>query len=131
MVRSMMVVFMVAGAFAFAPVASAQDVLNCADFPSQAAAQAALEADPSDPNNLDADNDGIACEDYAYTSPTPTPSATVAPTAVPSSSPGASARPVLPPTGAADGMTGLALGLGALLVAAGVGAHVVVRRREV
>lgn len=38
------------------------DAFNCADFPSQAAAQAVLRADPSDPNRLDADRDGIACE---------------------------------------------------------------------
>ncbi|MDP8924716.1 MAG: excalibur calcium-binding domain-containing protein [Chloroflexota bacterium] len=35
---------------------------NCSDFPSQAAAQAVLRADPSDPHHLDADRDGIACE---------------------------------------------------------------------
>ncbi len=38
------------------------DAYNCADFPSQAAAQSVLRADPSDPNRLDADRDGIACE---------------------------------------------------------------------
>lgn len=43
--------------------AFAQDDLNCEDFATQAEAQAALDADPSDPNNLDADDDGIACED--------------------------------------------------------------------
>lgn len=36
--------------------------LDCADFASQADAQAALEEDPSDPHGLDADGDGIACE---------------------------------------------------------------------
>jgi hypothetical protein len=36
--------------------------LNCSDFPSQAAAQAHLRADPSDPDHLDANGDGIACE---------------------------------------------------------------------
>ena len=36
--------------------------LNCDDFATQAEAQAVLAADPSDPNNLDADNDGQACE---------------------------------------------------------------------
>lgn len=47
----------------FAPAASAQDTLNCDDFTSQADAQAALRADPSDPNGLDGnDDDGIACE---------------------------------------------------------------------
>lgn len=36
--------------------------LNCSDFPSQAAAQAHLRANPSDPDHLDTDGDGIACE---------------------------------------------------------------------
>src|SRR6266511_4076769 len=35
---------------------------DCTDYPSQAAAQKVLRADPSDPNRLDGDNDGIACE---------------------------------------------------------------------
>ena len=35
---------------------------NCSDFKSQAAAQAELRRDPSDPHNLDTDKDGIACE---------------------------------------------------------------------
>ena len=39
--------------------------LDCADFPTQQAAQRELESDPSDPNNLDADDDGIACEELA------------------------------------------------------------------
>ena len=39
---------------------------DCPDFRSQAEAQAELERDPSDPNNLDADNDGEACETYPY-----------------------------------------------------------------
>lgn len=38
------------------------DIANCADFASQADAQAVLRADPSDPNDLDRDRDGIACE---------------------------------------------------------------------
>src|SRR5829696_8629122 len=40
----------------------AQDLYNCSDFASQAAAQAYLRANPSDPSHLDADYDGIACE---------------------------------------------------------------------
>src|ERR671910_688572 len=43
--------------------ALAQDLYDCASFGSQAAAQAELERDPSDPSNLDADNDGVACEE--------------------------------------------------------------------
>src|SRR5918995_4043764 len=46
--------------------ALAQDLYDCASFGSQAAAQAELERDPSDPSNLDADNDGVACETYPY-----------------------------------------------------------------
>jgi hypothetical protein len=38
------------------------DAYNCPHFGSQAEAQAVLRADPSDPNRLDADRDGIACE---------------------------------------------------------------------
>lgn len=38
------------------------DAYNCSHFNSQARAQAVLRADPSDPNRLDADWDGIACE---------------------------------------------------------------------
>lgn len=36
---------------------------NCADYSSQAAAQAAFDADPECRNDLDRDNDGIACEE--------------------------------------------------------------------
>ncbi|MDO8673067.1 MAG: excalibur calcium-binding domain-containing protein [Dehalococcoidia bacterium] len=35
---------------------------NCSAFKSQAEAQAVLRADPRDPNLLDNDKDGIACE---------------------------------------------------------------------
>ena len=45
-------------------VASAD--LDCADFAFQEDAQAVLDADPSDPNGLDGDNDGIACEDLPH-----------------------------------------------------------------
>lgn len=38
--------------------------LDCSDFPSRRAAQAALNSNPRDPNFLDADHDGIACEPY-------------------------------------------------------------------
>ena len=40
------------------------DDKDCADFASQADAQAALDAAAGDPDNLDADDDGIACEQY-------------------------------------------------------------------
>ncbi len=47
--------------FGFTASAGAQD-LDCDDFATQEEAQANLNANPSDPNNLDRDNDGIACE---------------------------------------------------------------------
>ena len=47
--------------YPLAGVALAQD-LDCPDFSTQAEAQAVYDRDPSDPNNLDADNDGTACE---------------------------------------------------------------------
>jgi len=41
------------------------DQFDCASFGSQESAQAELDRDPSDPSNLDADDDGIACEELA------------------------------------------------------------------
>ncbi len=38
------------------------DEYNCGDFEYQWQAQAVLEADKSDPNRLDRDKDGTACE---------------------------------------------------------------------
>src|SRR5262245_44957249 len=40
--------------------------LDCADFDFQEDAQEELLADPSDPNNLDGDGDGIACEELPH-----------------------------------------------------------------
>ena len=37
--------------------------LDCADFATQEEAQAVLDADPSDPNGLDGEGDGVPCED--------------------------------------------------------------------
>jgi LPXTG-motif cell wall-anchored protein len=63
MALSMLVVAMTAS------VAVAQDDLNCGDFDSQAAAQQNLRDNPSDPNGLDAENDGVACETTSYDNP--------------------------------------------------------------
>ncbi len=41
---------------------------RCSDFRSQAAAQRYLEGRPGDPDGLDRDNDGRACENYDYRS---------------------------------------------------------------
>jgi hypothetical protein len=40
--------------------------LDCEDFATQAQAQAVLVADRDDPNRLDADDDGRACDDHPY-----------------------------------------------------------------
>lgn len=61
--------------------------LDCSDFGSRAEAQAALDADPSDPNGLDAEGDGQACEASSFGGgSTASPSAS----ASASASPGAS-----------------------------------------
>jgi hypothetical protein len=77
----------------FVRPAYAQDDQNCANFESQAAAQEHLRADTSDPDNLDADNDGIACEDnpgpYDRVPVTTRPRATATPeTSMPGATPG-------------------------------------------
>ncbi|NEM07910.1 excalibur calcium-binding domain-containing protein [Geodermatophilus normandii] len=59
------VLFTAALSFGFSGTAQAAD-RDCPDFPSQAAAQAAYDAVPGDPERLDGDDDGLACEDYAY-----------------------------------------------------------------
>ena len=49
-------------AFYPAPFTLLGDAFDCADFASQAEAQAVLRADAIDPNPLDANRNGIACE---------------------------------------------------------------------
>jgi hypothetical protein len=49
-----------------APALAQADQYACASFGSQESALAELERDPSDPSNLDPDDDGQACEDYDY-----------------------------------------------------------------
>ena len=111
---------------AFSPTAWAQTDLDCEDFATQEEAQAVLDQDPSDPNMLDADNDGIACE--ALPSGGGTAPGTTPPSGNQYETPEAAQPtpgtelesggnlPVLPDTG------GLALApiLGALLVAGGL-----------
>ena len=48
------------------PAFAQTDQYDCQSFGSQESAQAELERDMSDPNNLDPDADGIACEEYDY-----------------------------------------------------------------
>src|SRR3954451_16755833 len=66
------------------PGAHAED-RDCGDFATQAEAQAyfvALGGPASDPDRLDGDSDGIACESLPSTTPTPTPTPTATPQAV-------------------------------------------------
>ena len=44
------------------PAPPAGEDLNCSDFATQPDAQEVLDADRSDPNGLDVDGDGVACE---------------------------------------------------------------------
>src|SRR5829696_6683849 len=48
------------------PAVAQADQYDCASFGSQESAQAELDRDPSDPNNLDPDGNGQACDDYPY-----------------------------------------------------------------
>jgi hypothetical protein len=116
---------------AMAGPALAADDRDCADFASQAEAQAALQNDPTDPGGLDADNDGQACEDHAYASgSTGSPGST-------GSSGGSSGQIGTPPAGGVatgDGSTAdsgagaLPFIVGGLGFAAAGGAAVVARR---
>jgi LPXTG-motif cell wall-anchored protein len=112
--RTVPVILMILGGlFLAAPVALAQaDDQNCADFASQADAQAHLRADPRDPDGLDGnDDDGIACEG----NPAPFDLTPVVAASGGGASGGVGAD-VLPRTGSG---TTPALGVGAMLVTAG------------
>jgi Excalibur calcium-binding domain len=80
-------VLTVAGTLPLAGAAYAQPDRDCTDFASQAEAQEALDGTVGDPERLDANDDGVACESFfreaAATSAAPTtaPSRTSAPEA--------------------------------------------------
>ena len=93
-------------ALVFTPAAVAQDLYDCADFATQAEAQGFLLA--GDPYGLDADNDGIACEELpggsamtATSTATATATATASPTATATASPTATATATVSPTATA------------------------------
>lgn len=130
------VALMAAGSLAvFSSPASAVADRDCPDFSSQAEAQAALDSAPSDPERLDRDNDGQACEDFDYGAVAGEPTAEPAPAA----GSGDSAEVPLEAApsggvaagggGTADSSTGplAAVALGSVLVGAGV---VTARRRS-
>jgi len=130
-VRLARVVIVLIAAFAFTPAVFAQQDLDCADFATQQAAQAVYNRDPSDPNGLDRDNDGIPCESL--------PNGTGEDgTSIRGSTGGTTAggtttgttQQALPVTGAANIPTGFVLAVGALMLGAGVAARTAVRRRQ-
>jgi hypothetical protein len=79
------------------PAEAQADQYDCASFGSQESAQVELDSDPSDPNNLDSDGNGIACDNYPYGASAPAPSSappdTPAASAPPSSNSSASPKP--------------------------------------
>jgi hypothetical protein len=106
-----------------AAVAHAQSDRDCSDFVFQEEAQAVFDSDPSDPNRLDADNDGIACEDLPHRA---TATATAAATAVPRRGVNAGLGGS---TGPADFEVVGGVGLAVLGVGLATG-HLVLRRRR-
>jgi hypothetical protein len=87
------------------PAAAQSDQYDCASFGSQQSAQAELERDPSDPNDLDSDGNGRACDDYDYsasttnntinstTTPSTTTPSSPSPSTISPSSPSPSSKP--------------------------------------
>jgi hypothetical protein len=145
--RALLTSAIVCGAlFAASPMAIAQDK-NCGDFTYQEDAQEVFDAVPGDPHNLDANNDGVACEDRPHrpvAQPSPTPSTTPAnptpstskPKPTTTKKPSGSQVKVKPVGGVAtgDGSSSddsgayIALG-GVVLVGAAAGTVLVARRR--
>jgi endonuclease YncB( thermonuclease family) len=79
--------------------------LDCSDFTYQEEAQAVLDADPSDPNGLDRDRDGFACESLPsmgggpVTTPSPPPAPAPPPPPQPAPTAPQPAQPVPPSAG--------------------------------
>lgn len=125
------------------PASAALD-RDCRDFTYQEDAQAVYDQDPKDPNRLDADNDGVACENLprrggATSTPDPTPTADSTPTTDPTP-PGGTPPAALPSGGVDAGAGGMAGPASLPVVAAtaatfavvllATGAVVAVRRRS-
>jgi hypothetical protein len=83
------------------PAEAQADQYDCESFGSQQSAQVELDRDPSDPNNLDPDGNGIACDDRPYgtsdsaaaSSPAPSSPSPTKTSASPSPSANASPKP--------------------------------------
>ena len=101
--------------------ALAADV-DCADFPTQAQAQAVLVADPTDPNGLDGNGNGTACEDHAFPG---VPAAASVPAPQVDTLPAVS---IAAGDGSADDADPLPYALGGLALAGAAGSAVAARR---
>lgn len=71
----------------FSGTALAAEDLDCGNFATQEQAQAVLDSDRSDPNGLDGDNDGIACESLPHGSASEQPTSAPTPAPTPTSTP--------------------------------------------
>ena len=69
------------------PAAAQANLYDCASFGSQQSAQAELERDPSDPNNLDPDGNGRACDDNSSSGASSASPSSVTPSSPTPSSP--------------------------------------------
>lgn len=118
---------------------------NCPDFHFQEEAQAVLDADRTDPNHLDQDHDGIACESLPHRgAPASTPASTTKPapatktTAAPAKKPSTGHQVKVKPVGGVATGGGepdpepnpLLLVLGALTGASASGGMVLYLRRR-
>ncbi|MBB5854280.1 excalibur calcium-binding domain-containing protein [Amycolatopsis umgeniensis] len=100
------------------------DDKDCADFPSQAAAQAELKKNPRDPHKLDGDHDGYACESR-FGEPKKSGQVKVKPVGGVATGGGETAEP----NGGLLEIGAVALTGAALLTATAAGASLVLRRR--
>ena len=75
------------------PAVAQADQYDCASFGSQESAQVELASDPPDPNTLDSDGNGIACDDSPYGTSGSVAASTPAPSSAPPDAPSASASP--------------------------------------
>src|SRR5215208_2852637 len=75
------------------PAVAQPDQYDCPSFGSQESAQVELDSDPSDPNNLDSDGNGRACDNYPYGTSGSVAASTPVPSSAPPGKPSASASP--------------------------------------
>ena len=75
------------------PAVAQADQYDCASFGSQESAQVELDSDPSDPNNLDSNGNGIACDNYPYGTSGSVAASTPASSSAPPDEPSAGASP--------------------------------------